>query len=222
MKLLKRLGLFLLAFSCSTTELVDYWKNPDIDVYSPSKVLLVGMTSNLEAREKFEKQLQEEYESRGIEAVMSLELFDSSFTTEKKTEQELKVLENDLINDGFDTVLFTRVVGLEDKITYKKNYDGYENTHRKFREDYLKYQDAFYNPDYYEEYTVYHSETAMYCLCPTKDRELIWKGYIDITDPESINETVNDYVRLIVIVLEEEQLINSTVMEEKMDEEAIK
>lgn len=49
----------------------------------------------------------------------------------------------------------------------------------------------------------------MYCICPTKDRELIWKGYIDITDPQSIDETVDDYVKLIILAIEKQQLINS-------------
>jgi RNA polymerase subunit RPABC4/transcription elongation factor Spt4 len=203
------LAVGLILVGCSTTDLVDNWKNPEIDSYQSYKVLIAGMTSNIEARQKFEKQLKEEYEARGVEAVMSLELFDPSFRTEKMTEDELKVLENDLINDGFDTVLFTKVIGVEDKIMYKINYDGYDETYRKFKEDYLMNQDIFYNPDYYEEYTVFHAETSMYCICPTKDRELIWKGYIDIIDPESIDETVNDYVRLVIAVLEEQQLINS-------------
>lgn len=211
-----------LFISCSTTELVENWKNPDIDTYSPDKVLLVGMTSNVEARQQFEKQLQNEYASRGIESVMSMELFDPSFTTEKKTEEELKALETKLINDGFDTILFTKVIGVEDKIAYKKNYDGYDGTYRRFSDDYLRYQDAFYNPDYYEEYTVYHTETSMYCICPTKDRELIWKGYIDIMDPQSINETVNDYVSLVIVVLEEQQLISPVPLHNKVDEEAVK
>ena len=185
MKLLKHIGLCFLAFSCSTTELVDNWKNPDIDTYHPNKVLLVGMTSNIKARQKFEKQLREECESRGIEAVMSHQFLNSSFTTEKKTEEELKALEDHLINNGFDTILFTKVIGIEDKIEYKKYYDGYDNTYRKFKEDYLKYQDAFYNPDYYNEYRVYHTETSMYCICPMKDRDLIWKGYIDVFVPLS-------------------------------------
>lgn len=221
MKLLKALAICLIVFSCSTTQLVENWKNPEIDTYSPSKVLVVGMTSNIEARQQFEKQLKEEYESRGIETVMSLEFFDPSFTTEKKTEEELKVLENNLIIDGFDTVLFTKIIGVEDKIAYKKDYDEYDNTYLKFKEDYLKYQDAFYNPDYYEEYTVYHAETSMYCLCPEKNRELIWKGYIDIIDPQSVEETVNDYVRLVMVVLEEQQLINPYIMEDIINEEAI-
>ncbi|TGV04325.1 hypothetical protein [Flavivirga rizhaonensis] len=222
MKFINTILLCLLVICCSTTELIENWKNPDIDSYSPNKVLLVGMTSNIEARQQFEKQLQDEYAYRGIESVMSLELFEPSFTTEKKTEEELKTLEIKLINDGFDTVLFTKVIGVEDKIAYKKNYDDYDSTYRKFSDDYLKYQDAFYNPDYYEEYTVYHTETSMYCICPTKDRELIWKGYIDVMDPQSIHETVNDYVRLVIVVLEEQQLISPILLEDNVDEEAIK
>ncbi|MGC1203694.1 MAG: hypothetical protein WA839_02265, partial [Flavobacteriaceae bacterium] len=80
MKFIIIIILGLLTVSCSTTELVENWKNPDIDSYNPSKVLLVGMTSNVEARQQFEKQLQDEYASRGIESVMSLELFEPSFT----------------------------------------------------------------------------------------------------------------------------------------------
>lgn len=201
--------------SCTDVQLVENWKNPDIDSYEPYKVLVVGLTANIEAREKFEKQLKEELELRGSEIVMSIDLLNPSFGNEKMTEDEIKVLENNLINDGFDTVLFSKIVGIEDKITYKRNYDAYSETNRKFREDYLKYQDIFYTPDYFDEYTVYHAETSMYCICPTKDRELIWKGYIDIIDPKSIDETVNDYVRLLIVVLEEQQLINTKTIEQE-------
>lgn len=207
--------------SCSSVELVDNWKNPDIDTYIPNKVLLIGMTSNYDARKQFEKQLQEEFTSRGIESVMSLNLLKSSFTSEKKTKEELKSLESNLIDNGFDTILLTKVIGVEDKIEYKKNYDGYDSTYRKFKEDYLKYQDVFYNPDYYEEYTIYHTETSMYCICSTKDRDLLWKGYIDIMDPQSIHETINDYVQLILIVLEEQQLITPKIFKEENTIEAI-
>ncbi len=200
--------------SCNV-QLVENWKNPKVDTYESSKVLIVGMTSNTDARQQFEKQLKEEYESRGIEAVMSFELFEPTFTTEKMTEKELKVLENNLINDGFDTVLFSKVIGVEDKIVYKKNYDSYNETYRKFTEDYLMYQDIYYNPDYYDEYTVYHAVTSMYCICPTKDRELIWKGYIDIVDPQSIEETVIDYIKLVIVVLEEQQLVNPKILKEE-------
>jgi len=199
--------------------LVNSWKSPDIDTYSPYKVLVVGMTPNIEARLKFERQIKIELESRGTEAVMSLEIFDADLRTEKMTQKELKTIEKKLIEDGFDTVLFSKVIGVEDKIAYKKNYYDYDKTYRKFKDDYLMYQDIYYNPEYYDEYTIYHAETSMYCICPTKDRELIWKGYIDITGPQSIDETVNDYVNLIILVLEEQKLINQKVFKEKVTNE---
>lgn len=207
--------------SCFSTELVDNWKNPDIDTYNPGKVLIVGITSNLEARSQFEKQLQGEFTSKGIEAIMSMEYLPPLFTSSKKTEEELKTLEDSLITNGFDTIIISKVVGVEDKISYKEDFDKCETTYIKFKEDYLKYQDAYYNPEYYNEYTVYHTETAMYCICPTKERELIWKGYIDITDPSSINKTISEYVRLVVLVLEEQELIYSSILENKTNEEAI-
>lgn len=208
--------LFILV-SCSSTQLIETWKNPDIDTYAPSKVLVVGLTSNIEAKQKFEDQLKEQLEMRGAEVVTSLELFKSSFITEKLTEDELKALENDLIRDGFDTILFSKVIGVEDRIAYSKNYDVYDETFKKFREDYLRYQDIYYNPDYYEEYIIYHAETSMYCICPTKDRELIWKGYVDIVDPQSINKSVKDYVNQVIKVLEEQALINPILLEKIED-----
>lgn len=211
----------LILISCSSIELVENWKNPDIDVFESSKVLIVGMTPNLEARRQFESQLKQEYELRGIEAIMSLDVFKPGFTIEKKTEEDIKRIEDTLIANNFDAVLFTKIIGVEDKIAYKNTYGDYDETHIRFKEDYLKYQDIYYNPDYYNEYAVYHTESSLYCLCPTKDRELIWKGYIDITEPQSINETVNEYVRLVIVVLEELQLINPIVLNNNINEEAL-
>ncbi|MEM6718957.1 MAG: hypothetical protein AAF611_06575 [Bacteroidota bacterium] len=193
--------------ACTTTQLVDHWKNPDIDTYEPQKVLIVGLTSNVEARQQFEQKLKAELEARGSEAVTSLTLFDPSLRKEKMTEKELKAIELSLIEDGFDTILLTKIIGVEDKIQYKQHYQDYDDTYRKFTDEYMMYQDIYYNPEYYDAYTVYHSETSMYCICPTKDRELLWKGYIDIVDPTSIEESVTDYVYMALAVLEHEQLI---------------
>jgi hypothetical protein len=185
-------------------------------------VLILGLTSDKVARQQFEQKLKEEFELRGSEAVMSIDILPTSHNTNKMTEEELDTLENQLIEDGFDTILLTKIIGIEDKIAYRKDYKSFDETYRKFKEDYLRYQDVFYNPDYYEEYKVYTAETTMYCICPTKDRELLWKGYINITDPESIEKTVADYVKLAMIVLEEEQLINQKVKtQEDISEDSI-
>jgi hypothetical protein len=211
----------LLLVSCSSTQLVDSWKNPDIDFYEPNKLIIIGLTSDVAAREQFENKLKHEFMLRGYEAVRSLDVLGSALKTEKMTEADLNALENQFIADGFDTILLTKIIGVEDKIAYRENYKGYDETYRKFKEDYLMYQDIYYNPDYYENYVIYNAETSMYCICQTKDRELIWKGYINITDPRSVEKTVNDYVNLALIVLEEEQLIQPKVIVKPLEQQAV-
>ena len=75
MKYLLVLFSALLVLSCSSAQLIDTWKNPDIESYEPNKILIIGMTSNLDAREKYEQQLKEGFESRGIESTTSLKYF---------------------------------------------------------------------------------------------------------------------------------------------------
>jgi hypothetical protein len=209
MKKLITILTILLLLNCSSTQLVESWKNPDIDTYEPYKVLIVGLTSDEAARQQFEKSLKSELEARGHEAVMSLNVLDNTLKNNKITEDELLAIESQLISDGFDTILFTKIIGVEDREAFLINYNTYDKTYRKFRDDYLMYQDVYYNSNYYDKYKIYHAETSMYCICPTKERELIWKGYININDPRSIKKTVKDYLGLALVVLEEEQLISA-------------
>ncbi|PKV66022.1 hypothetical protein ATE90_2479 [Polaribacter sp. Hel1_33_96] len=205
--------LFTLLTSCSSIELIEMWKNPKIDSLSVSKVLIVGMTSNMEARKQFEEKLKKEFESRDIEAVMSLDLFEPTFTAEKKSKQELRIVEQILATSYFDAILFTKIKGIENKIVYSETFKQKDYLDIKFKDDYYLNQEIFYNPEYYRKFNIYHAETSLYCICPIKERELIWKGYIDIVHPISIQETVNDYINLLVFVLEEENLLKKKDIE---------
>ena len=209
--------LFILFSGCSSTQLVNQWKNPEIETFETSKILIVGMTSNKSARKKFEKKLKEEYEARGIEAVSSLDLFEKSFTQDKRSEEELERIENQLLEQGFNSIIFSKVIGVEDKITFSEEYGDFENINRDFKDDYYLNQDIFYNRKYYDKYKVYHAETSLYCICSEKERDLIWKGYIDIIDPGSIKETVDDYINLVLFVLDEQHLINGKNDLEKVE-----
>ena len=163
------------------------------------------MTSNDEARQKFEEKLKQKYQSRGVEAVTSYELFDESLMSYRRSEDDLIMLEDSLIKDGFDSVLLTKVAGVEDRTAFFNKFD--KDTNYGFNYDYYNNQEIYFNRNYYDEYKVYHVETSLYCICKTEERTLIWKGYIDIIDPNSINETVKDYINLVLFVLEEQNLI---------------
>ena len=76
-----------------------------------------------------------------------------------------------------------------------------------FRDDYLSNQGIYREDELYDTYTVFHAETALYCICVGKERQLIWKGSIDITDPRDFEKSTSDYVKLVVLAMEEQDLI---------------
>ncbi|CAL2111402.1 conserved protein of unknown function [Tenacibaculum sp. 190130A14a] len=188
--------------------MIDQWKNPEIDSLHISKILIVGLSPNIEARTSFEQRLKQEFQARDIEAVSSLEIFDPSFRVEQKSKEEIKVIENILTSNYFDAVLLSKVKGIEDKVIENHTYRNREHLDIKFKDDYYMHQEIIGNPSYYEKYKVYHAESSLYCICPTKDRELMWKGSIDIIDPTSAEETIDDYISLLILALEEQKLLN--------------
>lgn len=197
----------LLLFSCSTTQLVSNWKNPDIVLFDAYKVLIVGMTQDESAREDFETKLHKEFKKRGVESVRSIDLFDVAFTSSEKSEEELSDVEQQLLDKDFDAILFTKIVGSQNRQSFRRKMSQLDGYYGRFKDDYLGHQDIYYEMDYYDSFTIYHAETSLYCICVDKERELIWRGAIDIMDPVNIEKTVNDYIKLVVLALEEQDLI---------------
>jgi len=204
-KIIGLVVIFLLG--CSSVELVHSWKNPEIVIFDAQKVLVVGMTSNEDARDMYETRLVREFKKRDVEAVRSLDLFDVKFTHSARSEEELDQVEALLLDRDFDAVLFTKIMGSENREVFREKMVDLENYDSGFREDYLSHQDIYYDEGYYDEYTVYHAETSLYCICIGKERDLIWRGALDITDPLDVKNTVDDYIKLIVFALEEQDLI---------------
>lgn len=197
----------IILLGCSSTELVENWKNPDIILFNANKVLLVGMTNNEKARIKFENKLIKEFNNRGVEAMRSLDVFDVDFNDSRKTEKELDYFEKTLLDKDFDAILLTKIIGSENRQSLKKTMDQLYGSSDGFSEDYRRHQNIYYDPEYYDNYTVYNAETSLYCICPGKERSLIWRGSIDVLDPKNIQKTIDDYIKLIIMAMEEQDLI---------------
>ena len=199
--------LALLFMGCSTSELVENWKNPDIVIFDANKVLIVGMTSNSKAQKEFETKMKRHFTHRGVEAMRSLDVFDVKFTDAQRSEEELDEVEQSLLDKDFDAILFTKILGSENKESFRREMIDINRYHDSFKNDYLSHQDIYYDENYYDEYKVYHAETSLYCICVGKERELIWRGIIDITDPSNIKSVIDDYITLVVLAMEEQDLI---------------
>ncbi|MBQ4820937.1 hypothetical protein [Aquimarina sp. MMG016] len=206
----------ILFIGCSSSELVENWKNPDIDTFEAQKVLVIGITAELDNRKVFERKLASTLNKNGVNVVKSLDFFEKFYTDSPKTEDELLGLESQLLEEGFDAILLSKVVGVSDKVTVVSATRNLDKTFSNFREDYYDSQEIYHDQDYYEEYQIFHAESSLYCICPDKERELIWKGSIDVTEPENVKKAVNDYVKVLVWALKEQQLL---ILDEEANED---
>lgn len=207
MKLFYYLGMLSLLASCSSTRMVDSWKSNDYDNYQPKKVLIVGMTDNLTARKIFEQNLKNQFIQKGIAAVESYDVFEKDFMNSKQTEDQIDQEVNKLVNEGYDTILISAVKGVDEKTTYSGDQMRTGYYWHRFGRYYYLYQDVYFQPGYYDNYKVYHIESSLYNIKTDTDKSLVWVASYNIVDPQSINSTVNDYVKAIVKSLENESLI---------------
>jgi hypothetical protein len=201
------IGLMVILMGCSSAELVSTWKNPEIVIFDASKVLVVGMTSKKKAQQNFETKMVQEFTQRNIEAMRSIDLFDVKFTEASKSEAELDEVEKQLLDKDFDAILFTKVLGTENRESFSQKLAEIERSNERFKDDYMSHQDIYYDDDYYDQYTVYLVETSLYCICVGKERDLIWRGVIELTDPVVLNKTIDQYIGLVVREMEDQELI---------------
>ncbi len=205
-KLMFLLGFLLFLSSCSSTRLVNQWESPDTPVYEANKILVIGMSTDSQLRRTFEDKLAAAIEKENIIAVRSIDFFEGSFTDSDRTEEELNKIESRLLDAGFDSVLISKVTGSEDKVNTVQAVRGFANDFQNFK-DYYRINQEVYSKKQTESYRVYHTETTVFCLCPGKERELLWRGNFDVVDPYDTDRNVNDYVRTLLKTLQENELV---------------
>lgn len=199
--------MIVLLTACSSTRFIDSWKNKEITVFKPEKMLVIGMTNNLTARKIFEEELKDALYHRGINAVESTREIGRSFTDSQKNLSEIDTLKKELLNKGYDAIAITAVVGIDDKQDYSSGYYTIGNNWYRFGRYYYRFQNVYYTPEYYSNYKIFHIETSIYNLKTDDDESLVWVGTFDIVDPNNITSIIEDYVKRIMLQLEKEGII---------------
>lgn len=179
---------------CSSAKLTQEYKGPDSLYFQANKVLVVGISPRKEIRRAYEKKMVESLEKKGIIAVKSIDFFETSFTDNKKSLEQLSTVELQLLDAGFDAILLSKVMGKESRIS---NFDSFRNLSREYSafKDYYYDNQKFYFEEIKESYQVYVTETSLFCICPGKERELIWQGDIEIVDTYAIDGMVKRYTK---------------------------
>jgi hypothetical protein len=198
--------LLLFATSCSSSKLVNEWKSPDAYNFEANKVLVVGISADTELRRTFESKVTQALEKKGVIAVKSVDFFEKSFTDQEQSESQLDEIESNLLDAGFDAILFAKITGQESRVSLAQSYRNISGNYNTFKDYYFTYQHIYSN-DQDEQYQVYHTETSIYCICPGKERDLLWQGEIEIVDAERVQKNINDYIKILLDALEERQLL---------------
>lgn len=206
-----RLKVFILVISwlfaaCTSSRLVDSWKEEGkgsrID-----KVLVIGISANEKVREKYEAGLARALQKEKVKAVASIQDFEPYFINNQTSESELRELEKELQAQGFDGVLLTKVKRIEDYLDMGSNYQEMQATFSDFKEDYYRSQLAYGEKG--KRKKVVRTETALYSLQPG-NRHLIWKGTIDIVNPQSNRGAIRLYINLLTATLKTENILPSS------------
>ena len=203
-------ALALLVSGCSSVRLESSEKDSDIVLFHSNKLLVVGMSSDPASREAFESRLRDAFQARGVETVRSIDLFDVAFIESERSEQELDEFERQLLDRDFDAILLTKVIGSETRATLRKKIREVGESYDRFSEDYLLHQGIYFDRSYYELATDFYTETSLYCICEGKERDLIWRAGILISNPKNIDKVVSDYVGMLLKEMENLQLILGT------------
>lgn len=195
-----------LLISCSSTKITQQYKNPDTGYFQANKVLVVGISSDKELRRAFESKMVSSLEKKDVVAVKSIDFFEKSFSDNKQSIKQLNQIENKLLESGFDAILFTKITGKESRVTLVDAYQNFSKQNQSFEDYYFRNQNEYFK-EQEERYQIYTTETSLFCICPGKERELLWRGEIELVDAVKTNQNINSYVNVLFKALKENNLL---------------
>ncbi len=199
-----RTGIFLLTTlalvlsGCSSTTVVDQWRDDDFTDAPLSNLLVIGMSKDPGRRRQYEDAMVRQLSAiDGVEALASYKLLPSEDALEKEQIVEA------ITGRGIDGVLITRLVGedkrrrhVEPRTMGALGYDYYGYYYRSYND--------VYGPGYLAQDTVVTLQTNLYDVAT---EELVWFGTTESFDPQSVTQIIDELATLVVEKLKKQELI---------------
>lgn len=174
-RILITLCLIAIMFACSpTTKLEKSWSDPSFNATTMApftKVLIVAplkdASSQRIAEDKIAKELRQ-----GVAV--------QSYTYLKPNDSDQNLVNERLINDGFDGVILMRLKDVQQSVSYTPgtSYGGW-------------YGYRSYSPGYYTENKSFLVETNFYSI---KEDKLLWSGTTSTLNPTSFDQTLDQII----------------------------
>jgi hypothetical protein len=177
---------------------------------SYSKILVVSRGKNEIARSLLEQDIARALESHGVQAVAYHKESGIGVPVDVElTEQQVAILKQKVIDDGFDGAIITHLINAEE---YKELIPAgvYPSTDPNF------YGQWGYYWTYYPVYDIapgtavtgtrFELESALYDIRSTGGNSLQWLGSFKLEDPEDIQKATAQYAKELVSAMMEKSI----------------
>lgn len=177
------LSLIVFMFACSSTKLEKSWADPSFNAATTEpfkKVLIFAPLKDAASQRTAEDKIATQFKDKAAAV--------PSYTYLKPSDTNQSILDQKLINDGFDAVVSMQLKEVEKSTSYVQgsSYGGYYGGYRGYG-GYYGY--GSYSPGYYTEDKTFFVETNLYSL---RDNKLLWSGTTSSMNPSKFDKTIDE------------------------------
>lgn len=174
-------------FSCSSTQIVSSWRDPDKQLHKGdwNKVLVLALLRNETNRRRAEDEMITLLNGKGIKSYTYL---DANF--DKKDEEALR---SKIKADGFDAAITMRLIDVEkEKIYTPQQHYIYPAYYQDFSAYYNRNRMYYTEPEDYTVSKKFIIETIIYSI---KDNKIIWSGITETFNPKGVEKLTNEIAK---------------------------
>ena len=191
--------------SCSSVKVSDTWKELDTTDLKNKNILVVSKTKNNQIRERFEKDMASELNSKGFNATASFDKYPGLKPSADGNAQEMEQLGKTILEGGHEVVVLTSLRDVEEYTktvtsgsSYAVNtYPTYHYRRGYHRSFYRGFSTIYVDGGPSETVTTNHKkyilETLVYDLTLPEDEQLLTIITSEVDNPETLGTTSNDF-----------------------------
>ncbi|MBW1841188.1 MAG: hypothetical protein JRI75_05285 [Deltaproteobacteria bacterium] len=192
--------------ACATTKLTEVWKDKSYTGGSLKSVMVLGLTENDKTRKMFEDAFSNQFKSRGVEAVASLDAISEDMKlTLDNVKSHKEIIKSAAAKHGMETVLITHLAGIDEKeVYYPGSHDPMSPGIADFGSFYADAFTATYTPGRYATHKYVRLASSLYDV---ETEKLIWFAQSQHVDPKSVNEMIEALGKAVMKSLRSNNLI---------------